>query len=140
MKRRNWLLCMVPVLAVGAAAVCGAGRHVATAARPPRASVRAPKSETRNRAPAGPSEIVRLGVGASLGGKRVFPADNPWNQDVSGEPIDPNSDRLIASIGADLSLHPDFGTRWQGAPNGIPYVVVPGTQPRVPVRFRYADE
>jgi hypothetical protein len=83
---------------------------------------------------------VGLGVGASLGGKRVFPPDNPWNQDISREPVDPNSDRLIASIGLDANLHPDFGTRWQGAPNGIPYVVVPGTQPKVPVRFGYADE
>jgi len=38
------------------------------------------------------------------------------------------------------SLHPDFGTVWNGAPNGIPYVVVPPAQPRVPVRFEYADE
>jgi hypothetical protein len=83
---------------------------------------------------------VKLGPNASLGGKRVFPADNPWNQDISKAPVDPNSDRLIASIGANKPLHPDFGTVYQGAPNGIPYVVVPGTQPKVPVRFEYADE
>ena len=29
---------------------------------------------------------------------------------------------------------------WDGAPNGIPFVVVPGTQPKVPVTFDYADE
>jgi hypothetical protein len=79
-------------------------------------------------------------AGASLGGKRVFPADNPWNRDISGAPVDPNSDRLVASIGADRNLHPDFGTVYQGAPNGIPYIVVPGTQPRAPVQFRYPDE
>jgi hypothetical protein len=83
---------------------------------------------------------VRLGVNASLGGKRVFPPDNPWNQDISQAPVDPNSARIIGRIGADKPLHPDFGTVWQGVPNGIPYVVVPGTQPRVPVRFRYAEE
>lgn len=76
-----------------------------------------------------------LGVGASLRGKRVFPADNPWNKDISNEPVDPNSDTLIASIGLDKPFHPDWGTRY-----GIPYVVVPGTQPKVPVRFEYADE
>jgi hypothetical protein len=37
-------------------------------------------------------------------------------------------------------LHPDFGANWDGGPFGIPYVVVPGTQPKVPVTFDYADE
>src|SRR5579862_6559119 len=79
-------------------------------------------------------------AGAKLGDRRVFPADNPWNQDISGIPIDPNSDALIASIGLKKSLHPDFGTVYNGAPNGIPYVVVPGTQPLVPIHFDYAAE
>lgn len=86
------------------------------------------------------AQQVGLGPGASLGGKRVFPADNPWNQDISELPADPNSDALIRSIGLDKHLHPDFGTVYQGAPVGIPYVVVPGTQPKVPIRFQYADE
>ena len=81
-----------------------------------------------------------LGAGASLGGKRVFPAADPWNRDVSRDPVDPNSDALLKSIGLDRPLHPDFGADYQGAPNGVPYVVVPGTQPKVPVRFEYADE
>jgi hypothetical protein len=82
-----------------------------------------------------------LGAGASLNGKRVFPADNPWNQDVSNDPVDPNSANLIASIGLTTSLHPDFGTVWNGAPNGIPYVVVSGSQGRVPVTFNaYGNE
>jgi hypothetical protein len=80
---------------------------------------------------------VKLGANVSLGGKRVFPDDNPWNQDISKEPVDPNSDNLIASIGRDRPLHPDFG---QGASSGIPYVVVPGDQAKVPVRFEYPDE
>ena len=70
----------------------------------------------------------------------LFPADNPWNTDISGYPVHPLSSEFIASIGADGHLHPDFGTVWDGAPNGIPYVVVPGDQPRVPVTFDYADE
>src|SRR5262249_53727407 len=32
-----------------------------------------------------------LGPGASLAGRRPFPADNPWNQDISTAPVDPNS-------------------------------------------------
>jgi hypothetical protein len=83
---------------------------------------------------------VSLGPGASLGGKRPFPDDDPWNQDVSRLPVDPNSNALVRGIGLDKPLHPCFGTTYNGAPNGIPYIVVPGTQPRVPVRFEYAGE
>lgn len=91
--------------------------------------------------PAGRHAVIPdLGAGASLRGKRVLPPDNPWNQDISKEPVDPNSSRLIASIGLSKTLHPDFGTEWEGAPNGIPYIVVSGTQKRVPVTFEYADE
>ena len=72
--------------------------------------------------------------------RRVFPADNPWNRDVSGLPVDPNSEALIRGIGLEKNLHPDFGTVYQGHPVGIPYVVVSGKQPRVPVRFQYAGE
>ena len=76
----------------------------------------------------------------SLGGRQLFPADNPWNTDISAQPVDPNSATLIASCGATSPLHPDFGTVYNGAPNGIPYVVVHGTQPTVPVSFQYASE
>jgi hypothetical protein len=82
-----------------------------------------------------------LGPNASLRGNVPFPADNPWNQDISNAPVDPNSNNLIASIGMNVNLHPDFGTVFNGAPNGIPYVVVAGTQPRVPMTFTlYEDE
>ncbi len=72
--------------------------------------------------------------------RRMFPADNPWNKDISGDPVDPASDVLIATCGANAQLHPDFGTTWLGAPIGIPYVVVSGNQAKVPVSFYYADE
>jgi hypothetical protein len=87
---------------------------------------------------AGPKPLY--GPGASLGGRRVFPADNPWNQDVSASPVDSLSTMILRRVGLNKPLHPDFGTVYRGAPNGIPYVVVPGTQPRMPVTFRYADE
>jgi len=83
---------------------------------------------------------IKTGSDVSLEGRRLFPADNPWNREIGSEPLDPNSDALIASIGANKPLHPDFGTVWKGAPSGIPYVVVSGNQPRVPVEFRYPDE
>lgn len=94
--------------------------------------------------PAGPDEGAPalggvLGVGATLGGRRPFPDDNPWNRDISSEAVDPASATLIAACGL-RNLHPDFGTVWNGAPNGVPYVVVAGNQPRVPVTFRYDRE
>jgi len=70
----------------------------------------------------------------------VFPADNWWNTDVSGFPVHPLSDSYVDSIGRDRLLHPDFGTVWDGKPIGIPYVVVDGSQPKVPVSFYYAGE
>lgn len=73
--------------------------------------------------------------GPSLGGCVLFPPDNPWNTDISGFPVDPKSSAYIASIGADVGLHPDFGPEYLGAPNGIPYVVVPANQPNVGVTF-----
>lgn len=71
---------------------------------------------------------------------QVFPADNPWNTDISKLPVHANSANFLASVGLDKNLHPDFGPPWQGRPSGIPYVLVKGDQPRVPVSFTYADE
>lgn len=76
----------------------------------------------------------------TLPNKPIFPADNPWNQDISKAPVDPNSDAIIAAMKPGRALHPDFGTSYGGAPNGIPYTVVPGNQPRVPMSFQYSDE
>jgi hypothetical protein len=73
----------------------------------------------------------------AIAGCEVFPADNPWNRDVSADPVDPASDAYIASIGADRFLHPDFGA---DPTYGIPWTTVPGTQPRVPMSFEYDDE
>lgn len=88
-----------------------------------------------------PQPTPDLGPGASLHGKQVFPSDNAWNEDISNSPVDSNSDNLIASIGLNTNLHPDFGTVWNGAPNGIPYVVVSGSQPKVPLNWTaYGDE
>ena len=77
--------------------------------------------------------------GGSLQGRRPFPADNPWNTDISTAALDPNSSTLIASCGL-RNLHQDFGTTFAGAPNGIPYIVVYEGQPKVPVSFDFKDE
>lgn len=79
------------------------------------------------------------GVAATpeIGGCQVFPADNIWNTPVDTLPRDLQSDAYVASIGASAPFHPDFGAN---PTYGIPYVVVPATQPLVPVTFGYADE
>jgi hypothetical protein len=95
-----------------------------------------PTPATRSRSVMNQGEsLPDLGSGASLHGRRPFPPDNPWNQDISNLPVDPNSANLIKSIGATDRLHPDFGTTYRGAPNGIPYIVVGGDQRRVPITF-----
>ena len=83
---------------------------------------------------------VDLGPNASLKGLRLLPDDSPWNKDISREPVDPRSQRILARIGLDTPLKADFGTEWEGAPIGIPYVVVDKDQPRVPVEFNEAPD
>lgn len=62
----------------------------------------------------------------------IFPKDNPLNQEVAHAPVDPRSAQYIASIGASLHLHADFGT---DPAYGIPYAVVGSRQPKVPIHF-----
>ncbi|MCC6429194.1 MAG: hypothetical protein IT435_20530 [Phycisphaerales bacterium] len=71
----------------------------------------------------------------------IFPPDNPWNTDISAFPIHANSANFIASIGSNTGLHPDFGTVWAGAPNGIPFCIAnPATTP-VDIHFTlYGDQ
>jgi uncharacterized protein (TIGR03437 family) len=77
----------------------------------------------------------------TLAGCPVFPADHIWNRPVDELPVHPQSGAWVATIGAGRNAHPDFGSGLlDGAPIGIPYIVVPGNQARVPVRFQYADE
>jgi hypothetical protein len=54
---------------------------------------------------------------------------------VDNLPVDAHSADYINSIGLTTTLHPDFGTVWAGAPNGIPYTVVPSTQASVTILF-----
>lgn len=81
------------------------------------------------------------GPDQDLGNFDVFPADNVWKWDISGYQVHPNSANFITSVGAATKLHPDFGTVWDGAPIGIPYLVVSSSQALVPVVYTdYGDE
>ncbi len=71
----------------------------------------------------------------SVGGCRVFPSNNPWNEDVSKLPVRSDSATLIHSIsstGGRTMLHADFGG---GGAYGIPYTVVSSKQARVPIHY-----
>ena len=81
--------------------------------------------------------VPDLGVNAGFNGYRPFPDDNPWNTPVDTAAVDPASDRILTSIGLDLTLHPDFGTN---PDYGIPYVVVDGSTAPASVGFDYSGE
>lgn len=63
---------------------------------------------------------------AVLAALEVFPADNPWNLDVSGWPLHPNSKAMVASIGEQkpMRYNPDMG-----------FVLVPPNQKKVDVKI-----
>jgi hypothetical protein len=86
--------------------------------------------------------VSSAGQGASLNGFRPFPATDPWNQDISASPVDPNSGAIINFIGPSIGLHPDFGAGlYSGSSIGIPYTVVTGSQALVNINFTaYGDE
>src|SRR5438093_1086286 len=71
---------------------------------------------------------------ATVGNCPLFPADNPWNRDISNDPVDPNSNTYIATLnnGATKNLNFGFGL---GGQYGIPYTIVSGTQAKVPIQF-----
>ena len=79
-----------------------------------------------------------LGDMSTLGPLYV-PADNWWNLDVTNAPLDPSSTSIISTVASYEStagrLHPDFGSIY-----GMPYTVVDGSTPLVPVTFDYASE
>jgi hypothetical protein len=90
-----------------------------------------------------PSGESSTGVSPRIGGCDIFPADNPWNRDISAEPVDPASDALIAAMSPEAVLHLDLGTTEEYY--GIPYTVVPASQPLVPITYGtggydYSDE
>lgn len=65
----------------------------------------------------------------------VFPADNPWNWDISGLAVDPSSNTYINSISSSLpattSIREDYS---------FPFNVVAGTQTKVDVAFTLYDD
>jgi hypothetical protein len=99
-----------------------------------------------------PGPSARLGPYPGLGGCPVFPQpgigagvpaapdESAWSQDISGAPVDPNSNAYIAYINAHGgdALHPDFGSP---RAYGFPYAVVGRRAKRSRLHFTaYGDE
>ncbi len=79
--------------------------------------------------------------GPRIAGCPLFPADSIWNARVDSLPVHPNSDAYVQTIGADEHVHADFGSgEWDGGPIGIPYTLIDGSQPMVPISFYYDDQ
>lgn len=77
----------------------------------------------------------------TIGNCPVFPANNIWNARVDNLPVHPLSNAYVNTIGPMSLGHADFGSGlYNGEPIGIPFITVPGTQPKVPVTFQYSDE
>jgi hypothetical protein len=64
----------------------------------------------------------------TLGGCTVFPADNPWNQDISAAPLHANSATYLANMSSSTTFHPDWGTMSDGY--GIPFTSGTGATPQ----------
>src|SRR6266853_3086487 len=77
----------------------------------------------------------------TIGSCPVFPSNNVWNTPVDTLPVHQKSAAYVNSIGASSPGHADFGAGlYQGAPIGIPFITVPGSQTKVPVPFQSSDE
>jgi hypothetical protein len=82
--------------------------------------------------------VAQYPYGTGTGGCPVFPASSPWHENISKLPVSPLSNEYIAAIGANVDLHPDFGSNLT---YGIPYAVVPADQPKVAIHFTaYGDQ
>ena len=46
----------------------------------------------------------------TIAGCTIFPADNPWNTDISGYPLNANSATYLANMSPSTGFHPDWGT------------------------------
>lgn len=141
MKLNKWqkvgsgLILLVGLLVIGGGLATAVSRH---------AAAQTPKTPSGN-PPSYLPVVAKPGAPPpQIGGCDVFPDDNIWNTAVDTLPVHPNSANYINAIGADSGLHPDFGSGvWppnSNSPIGIPFVVVPASQPDVPVTFFWWPE
>ncbi|MEI8208611.1 MAG: hypothetical protein WCG16_05370 [Methylococcales bacterium] len=71
----------------------------------------------------------------------LFPSDNVWNTPIDKLPVHPYSNEWVANIGRGATIHPDFGSKWDGNDIGIPYNIVKATHiPKHSITFLYNSE
>ncbi len=73
---------------------------------------------------------TRASAAGRLDGVQLFPSDNSWNMRVDQMPVDPQSDQIIANYGKQSPI----------VEIGMPFNVVSGKQPKVPIRFQVSSE
>ncbi len=105
---------------------------VALLATTSEAGLATPGSQAASTAPPPTTPTARREAASAARSCPILPASNPINQEIAQAPVDPNSAQYIASIGASLHLHADFGAN---PAYGIPYAVVGSRQPKVPIAF-----
>ena len=64
----------------------------------------------------------------TIAGCNIFPADNPWNTDISAYPLNANSATYLASMSPSTAFHPDWGTVTDEY--GIPFSTGTGATPQ----------
>ncbi len=64
----------------------------------------------------------------TIAGCNIFPADNPWNTDISGYSLDPNGPTYLANMSPTTAFHPDWGTVTEEY--GIPFLTGTGATPQ----------
>jgi hypothetical protein len=68
----------------------------------------------------------------TIAGCAIFPADNPWNQDISALAVHANSATYLANMSATTTFHPDWGTVTDHY--GIPFATGTGATPQ-PIKW-----
>jgi hypothetical protein len=69
-----------------------------------------------------------VGDSPTVGGCQIFPADNPWNLDISGYPLHANGATYLSSMSPSTGFHPDWGLMSDGY--GIPFTFGTGATPQ----------
>src|ERR1039457_5883596 len=59
------------------------------------------------------------GGAATTGGCNIFPADNPWNLDISAYPVHASRSPYLSQMSPTTAFHPDWGTVCDGY--GFPF-------------------
>ncbi len=95
-----------------------------------------PRPDGGPRADAGPRPDGGPIVPGMIAGCTIFPADNPWNQDVSALPLHPRAAEIRANMSEGTALHPDWGN-WSTDHYGIPWTFGTGAPP-LPITWTLA--